>query len=534
MPDIFPIAGLISAHPGGAGASVHVGQVGLPFDPVRLVLLIAWIYLCMYCVQRVQFGALVPERYKTSASLVTLLTGPILLLILAVVGAVQKSRRSPLGFFASLREQVDGVLASVHPDVAGYFGETVNLRLIDSAGRTLDEIYGHGERRHEDARVLDLTETIVADALRQRASDILIDPKEGSTYAIRLRVDGILRSVKELQAEPCRAVINSVKAVSGMDIAERRRPQDGAFLARQGEATYSFRVASAGALNGEKLSIRILNRDAATCTLADLGASAKQRKTMSEAMRKPSGMILICGPTGCGKTTSMYALLNTIDRYERNVITIEDPIEAVLAETSQIEINPRADITFAKTLRSVLRQDPDVICVGEIRDEETAEIALRGTQTGHLLLATLHCEGGAAALIRLMDLGVSPLLLSSGLHLIVSQRLLRCLCRQCRQPASLSEAQIAQFKEKGIRHAGILEAGQCKHCAQTGYHGRTAIYDVLVVDDPMKAQIAQGQPFLAHLKTEGMRKGRTNLRKQGLKKVVAGLTSLEELKRVVG
>jgi len=534
MLSICPGVVLLLARGWALGALPSLGLTALPFHPFRLVLLIAWVYLCMYCVQQVQFGALIPESYKTSASLVSLFTGPTLLLVVAVVGAVRKSRRSPLGFFESLKEQVHGALASIHPNAAGYYGEVLGLSLIDSSGRTLDEIYGHGERRRDDAQILDLTETMVADALRQRASDILIDPKDESTYTIRLRIDGILRSVKELQAEPCRAVINSVKAVSGMDIAERRRPQDGAFLARRGDLAYSFRVASAGALNGEKLSIRVLNAGAATCTLADLGAGAKHRKTISAVMQKPSGMILVCGPTGSGKTTSMYAMLNTIDRYERNVITIEDPIEAVLPETSQIEINPRAEITFAKTLRSVLRQDPDVICVGEIRDEETAEIALRGTQTGHLLLATLHCESGAAALVRLLDLGVSPLLLSSGLNLIVSQRLLRCLCPRCKQPAVLSDAQVAQLTKKGFDHTGVCEAGQCKHCNRTGYHGRTGIYDLLVVDEPMKAQIAQGASFLGHLKEEGTRKGRANLRRQGLKKVMAGLTSLEELKRVVG
>ena len=535
MLDFGPALACLLAQAEGLLSPSAPALTALPFDPVRLVLLVAWVYLGMYCVQRVQFGVLVPESYKLSASLVTLVTGPLLLLVLVVVAAVQKSQRSPHGFFASLKEQLQGVLVSVHPDGAGYYEEEDSaLQLVDASGRTIDEIYGHGERRHEDAKILDLTETVVADALRRRASDILIDPKDESTYTIRLRIDGLLRSVKELHAEPCRAVINSIKAVSGMDIAERRRPQDGAFLARRGDATYSFRLASAGALNGEKLSIRVLNKDAATATLQDLGMAQKQLANVHEIMQKPSGMILICGPTGSGKTTTMYAALNTIDRYERNVITLEDPIEAVLPETSQIEINPRADITFAKTLRSVLRQDPDVICVGEIRDEETAKIALRGSQTGHLLLATLHSDTGAAALIRLLDLGVSPLLLSSGLNLIVSQRLLRCLCDKCKQPAALSDSQIAQFDKKGINHAGVFEAGQCKHCARTGYFGRTAIYDLFVVDEPIKAQIAQGQSFLAQLKEEETKKGRSRLRKQGLKKVVTGRTSLEELKRVVG
>ena len=428
----------------------------LPFDPARLMLLTAWVYLCMYCVQRVQFGVLVPERHRTWASFVTLLTGPVLLLVLVLIGAVRKSRQSQRGFFAALREQLHGAVSGMRPDLEPY-DEDGALRLVDASGRTIDEIYGHGERKHDSAKILDLTETLVSDALRQRASDILIDPRDESTYTIRLRIDGILRSVKELHAEPCRAVINSIKAVSGMDIAERRRPQDGAFVARRGDATYSFRVATAGALNGEKLSIRILNKDAATTTLQDLGMHDEQLAVVNRIMHKPSGLILICGPTGSGKTTTLYAMLNTIDRYERNVITLEDPIEAILPEASQIEINTKADITFAKTLRSILRQDPDVICVGEIRDEETAEIALRGAQTGHLLLATLHCESGTAALIRLLDLGISPLLLSSGLSLIVSQRLLRCLCPSLQtsgDPERQSDRPIRQEEDRAHRHSG--------------------------------------------------------------------------------
>ncbi|MHC4517525.1 MAG: GspE/PulE family protein, partial [Planctomycetota bacterium] len=321
---------------------------------------------------------------------------------------------------------------------------------------------------------------------------------------------------------------------AGMDIAERRRPQDGAFIARRGEETSSFRVASAGAVNGEKLSIRVLNTNAANCTLDDLGVTRKQLTVISQTMQKPSGMILICGPTGSGKTTTMYAMLSAIDRFARNVITVEDPIEAVLPETSQIEINPKADITFAKTLRSILRQDPDVICVGEIRDEETAEIALRASQTGHLVLATLHCDSNATALVRLLDLGISSLLLSSGLSLVMSQRLLRCLCEHCKSPAGLSDSQIAQLDKKGIDRSGIFEAGQCKRCDRTGYFGRTAICDLLIVDEAMKAQIAEDQTFLAHMRAEGMKKGQSSLRRQGLKTVVTGVTSLEELKRVVG
>jgi general secretion pathway protein E len=534
MVDICPAVGSFLAEGWGLGWSGSLGLTALPFDPVRLVLLVGWVYLCMFCVYRVQFGGLVPQPYKTVASAITLATGPALLLILAIIEAARQSQDSQRGFLTVLRDQLDHALMSIRSVGAKSQGEDSALRLLDSSGRSMDEIYGHGQGKHASAQILELTETIIADALDRRASDILIDPKDETAYTVRLRVDGILRTAQEVDSETCRAVVNSVKAVAGMDIAERRRPQDGAFIARRGEATSSFRVASAGAVNGEKLSIRVLNAEAANSTLEDLGLARKPIIVLNQAMQKPSGMILICGPTGSGKTTSMYAMLSAIDRFERNVITVEDPIEAVLTETSQIEINPKADITFSKTLRSILRQDPDVICVGEIRDEETAEIALRASQTGHLVLATLHCDSNATALVRLLDLGISPLLLSSGLSLVMSQRLLRCLCENCKRPAELSDSQISQFDRKGIDRSGIFEAGQCKRCDRTGYLGRSAICDLLVVDEAMKVKIAKDRAFVANMRAEGMKKGRSNLRKQGMRKVIAGVTSLAELKRVVG
>lgn len=513
-------------------ASSLLSFATLSFNPIRLILLVGWVYLCIYLVQRAYFSPLVPKNYKTMANVVTLFTGPLLLLTLFVIDAARKTRGTGDGFFLVLKRQIQQAVAALHAERAEA-QEDSTLRLLDTSGRSLDEICGHGQGKHADARILDLTETTIADALERRASDILIDPKDESTYTIRLRVDGMLRVAQELNAEMCRSVISSVKAVAGMDISERRRPQDGGFTAKKGGSAASFRVASAGALHGEKLSIRVLNKDAGTFALAKIGLSKKQYNILAGQIAKPTGLILICGPTGSGKTTTLYALLNEIDRFTRNVITVEDPIEAVLPQASQIEINPKAEITFAGTLRSVLRQDPDVICVGEIRDEETAEIALRAAQTGHLVLATIHSDSNATALIRLLDLGISPLLLSAGLNLVVSQRLLRCLCERCKGPAHLSDSQIDGFRRKNIDPSRIFEAAGCKHCENTGYVGRTAICDLLVVDDALKAEIAKSKSLIDKLRTEGIQ-SQSGLRQEGLKKVVAGITSLDEVKRVVG
>ncbi len=532
---------LTAAHPSGlcpgfggvAAAYSGTQALSLPFSPVKLVVLTAWVYLCLYCVQRVQLTPLVPKSRKGLTNLATLLLGPIVLLVLLVLDIYKTPADERGGIFIMITERLRkmsdrvrsaGLVGSGHP----------TIKLLDSSGAELRQIYGHGKSTHQDSHILKLTKEIISEALQGRASDILIDPKTDSIYTIRYRIDGVLREVRQMNTTTCQAVVNSIKAVSSMDIAEKRRPQDGAFLAKMNEDSASFRVASAGVLNGEKLSIRVLNQNAGMFKLDNIGLTEKQRNIIKNVVSKPSGMILLCGPTGSGKTTTLYAMLNSIDFYTRNVITVEDPIEYVLANTSQIEVNPRADITFAKSLRSILRQDPDVICVGEIRDEETAKIALQASQTGHLVLATIHSSSTASAFIRLLDLGVSPLLLSSGLSVVVSQRLVRRLCKFCKAPAQLSSRQIRDFKKRNINYANMKQAVGCDYCLETGYYGRTAIYDILVLDDDIKANIANSTLSITRLRREGDQRGKSNLQKQGLLRVVSGITSIEELSRVLG
>ncbi len=508
--------------------------VMLPFNPVKLILLIGWVYLCLYLVQRVQFSLLVPKNYKGIANLATLIAGPVVLGGLIIIDSVRKSAASGLTFAETLKTQIETLIEKLRAVHFVKAKEDSTIMLLDSSGRNIYEIYSHDRSKSHDSKILDLTKRVIFDALRNDASDILIDPKDISTYTIRLRVDGVLRIVDKVEANTCQAVINSIKAVSGMDISERRRPQDGAFTAKTAEGTASFRVASAGAVSGEKLSVRILNRKAGTYTLASIGFTQKQQKIIAEAISKPSGMLLLCGPTGSGKTSTLYATLNEIDFFTRNVITVEDPIECVLPNCSQIEINPKADITFANSLRSILRQDPDVICVGEIRDEETASIALRASQTGHLVMATIHSNSNASALVRLMDLGVSTLLISSGLRLLLSQRLLRKLCDKCKVRAQLTPSQIHEFQKQQINYTNIFQAQGCDACSGTGYRGRMAICDIWLFDDKLKAAVANNESLIAEMRTEGDKKGRSSLQKEGLKKVVDGITSLEELKRVAG
>jgi general secretion pathway protein E len=530
----MPTPAFIDYSPTALPASVRALGVSLTFNPIRLIFLIVWVYLCLYFIQCVEFSALVPKNRKSIANIVTLFAGPIPLLVLLIVDAAKKSAESGDSVLAIIAEHIQNAVANVRASGFGKPRDDSKIKLFDTAGRGLKEIYGHGKTSREDRHVLELTEQIIMDALEEEASDILIDPKDDSTYTVRFRIDGVLRTVEQIQADKGQAVINSIKAVSSMDISERRRPQDGAFTATTADSTASFRVASAGVLHGEKLSVRVLNQNASRFTLTNVGLLQKQQVIIQNAISKPSGMILLSGPTGSGKTTTLYAMLNEIDFFTRNVITVEDPIECVLPNVSQIEVNPKAEITFAKSLRSILRQDPDVICVGEIRDEETAAIALRASQTGHLVLATVHGDTNASALIRLLDLGVTPVLLSSGLSVLICQRLLRRLCNKCKRPAELSKSQIDYLHGHGTRHDNVFEAKGCEHCYGTGYRGRTGVFDILVLDDRLKARIAEGELSIAALRSDGNKKGTSNLRREGVKLVAAGVTSLAELKRVVG
>ena len=517
----------------GTGTGTTLSFISLPFSPVRLICFVGWVYLCLYFVQRIQFSALVPKNYKSIAYVVTLFLGPVLLFVLLIIDAVRKSIEGHRSIFEILKEQLQSTSAGARSLRFG-FKNKITLRLLDSSGRSITEIYGQSKGGREDSHILELTEQIVADALVERASDILIDPKDTLISIVRFRVDGMLRMVRQIDSTTCQAVINSIKAVSNMDISERRRPQDGAFLAKTGDGTVSFRVASAGTVNGEKLSIRVLNQNAGMFTLENIGMTEKQRAIIESVIARPSGMVLMNGPTGSGKTTTLYAMLNKIDLLTRNVITVEDPIEYVLPNASQIEVNPKADITFAKSLRSILRQDPDVICVGEIRDEETAAIALRASQTGHLVMGTIHSDSNASALVRLLDLNVSPLSLSSGLDMLISQRLVRLLCKKCKAPAELSQSRIHELGKKNINYRNIFQAKGCDQCHETGYRGRIAVFDILNLDSELKADIANNKLSVNQLKKEGDKRGRSNLQKQGLKAVVSGITSLEEIKRVIG
>ncbi len=505
--------------------------VELLFSPIRLGFLIFWFYLCMYLVQRFEFSPLISDRFKAWINLLMLVAAPFVLFALLLFAVIQKIQETGSTFVdAAVSTLANAVQNIKYPKFTGSRGGS-SIILLDPTGRNINEIYG-GQSTNDDTRqTVANAERLISDAVEMLASDILINPTEGFNYDVRFRIDGVLRPYTKIKPEIYGAVINSIKAISGMDISEKRRPQDGAFIAKVPHGTVSFRVASAGVLHGEKLSIRVLNQKLAPQTLPDIGMDERSCRIVRNILSKESGMIIICGPTGSGKSTTLYAMLREIDFNSKNVITIEDPVEYVLEGAGQIEVNPKADITFAKALRSILRQDPDVICVGEIRDEETASIALKAAQTGHLVLATLHSSSNNASLVRLLDLGISPLLMASGLDLLVSQRLIRKLCNNCKQPAHLSDAQRHAFEKKHIDVSGIYEAMGCSKCSHTGYKGRIGVFDLMVMDAAAKNRISTGNIAVINNDSDDQQM-KTNLYRKAMMHVIAGITSIDEAKKV--
>lgn len=501
----------------------------LIFSPIKLILFIAWFYLCMYSVARMEWGNLVSEKYKTVAKIFGFFVGPLIMFVLHFADIMHRFHEGEidLGQIPKLLFCIaEGVKRKVRQKNRRF------IQILDSSGKNYFDSEGSKKNADMNNVTMEALEDMILDALDGRATDILIDPKTDGTHTIRFRIDGFLQIVDEMEDDKCKPIVNCIKATSRMDIAEKRRPQDGAFMARLEEGNVAFRVASSGVLGGEKISIRVLDQSTGILHLDDLGLNDKAYAITANAIKQPSGMILICGPTGSGKTTSLYAMLSTVDFTARNVITVEDPIEHVMPHASQIEVNVKADITFAKALRSILRQDPDIITIGEIRDDETAGIAFQASQTGHLVLATLHSSSNMGTLVRLMDLGVKPLLIASALSVIISQRLVRKLCDNCKTLASISPERAKMFRQRGVDPAKIHTAQGCDKCGQTGYKGRLAIVDVMVLDADLKARITNPNVSIGDLKKDGDKKSRSTLLEDGIRKVMAGVTTLEEVKRV--
>ncbi len=407
------------------------------------------------------------------------------------------------------------------------------IRLIGKSG-------GKGEvdrsRQVESSKGYLAAKELIYDAILRRTTDVHMEPKEDE-MSVRLRIDGVMYPAEAFDRPMGDALVNIFKVLSAMDITERRKPQDGSFRAEMEGRQVDFRVATQGLQGGEKMVIRILDKGTTVKTLGDLGMRKQMVEQLHEIVHQPHGMMITCGPTGAGKSTTLYAALQEIDAFENNIITIEDPVEYKMANVTQIEINSKAGQTFAGSLRSVLRQDPDIVMVGEIRDGETAKIACQAANTGHMVFSTLHANDTIAALFRLIDLEVEPFLLSSSVSAILGQRLVRKLCNDCKEAYKPTADLLqkvglpAEKVEKFYRPPAHREA-TCPSCNDLGYVGRIGVYELLVITDRLRDLIREN-PNLTAIKAEARKNGMLYMKEEGLRLVVKGITSVDEMLRVV-
>ncbi len=383
----------------------------------------------------------------------------------------------------------------------------------------------------DEAPIVQFVNKLLLDAVQQGASDIHLEPYENN-FRIRFRIDGILRQITSPTGDFTNRIISRIKVMAKMDIAERRIPQDGRIKLYLPQQAIDFRVNSCPTLFGEKIVLRILDPNIAKIGIEKLGFEPEQKALFLTAIHKPYGMILVTGPTGSGKTVTLYTALNLLNQVERNICTAEDPVEITVEGINQVNINVKSGLTFANTLRAFLRQDPDVIMVGEIRDLETADIAVKAAQTGHLVLSTLHTNDVPQTLNRLLQMGVEPFNLASAIILMMAQRLARRLCEHCKVPTNYPEALLiaAGFNCKELPTLKLYAAKGCPHC-KAGYQGRIGIFQVMMLSEAMRTLILTGGNAL-EIATLAQAEGIKDLRASGLNKLRLGVTSLEEIDRV--
>jgi type IV pilus assembly protein PilB len=383
------------------------------------------------------------------------------------------------------------------------------------------------EQAESDAPIIKLVHSIIAQAVQEGASDIHLNPEDGDAHVL-FRVDGVLSEAATVKRTMVSGAVSRVKIMADLDISERRVPQDGRFALTLEGRRVDIRVVTLPLVHGEGVVMRILDKGPSVQGLESLGMPAAELSRFTDAINRPNGAVLVTGPTGSGKTTTLYAALSVLNDGERSILTIEDPVEQRIAGTKQMQIAPKAGVTFDVGLRSMLRADPDVIMVGEIRDRQTANIAVEAALTGHMVLSTLHTRDAASALGRLVDMGIDAFLVSSAIDCVVAQRLLRILCEHCKRPQKVSEAVLAEHELEG---AEPYEAVGCSRCRGSGYRGRVGVYEVISVTERIREMVlehASVDAMIAVAESEGMRR----LRDDGLEKVREGLTSIAEVERM--
>jgi general secretion pathway protein E len=412
---------------------------------------------------------------------------------------------------------------SVGPSIR-FVGKTKTGRADNSRTRQVESSKGYMSAKE-----------LIYDAIIRRATDVHLEPRE-EELGVRLRIDGVMYPTEPFDRGVGDAVVNIFKVLSAMDITERRRAQDGSFGAELENRQVDFRVATQGTREGEKMVIRILDQANSVSRLAQLGMRTQLVSKIESIVHEPHGLFLCCGPTGAGKSTTLYCCLNELDAYQKNIITIEDPIEYKMEGVTQIEINTKADQTFAGSLRSVLRQDPDVVMVGEVRDGETARIACQAANTGHMVFSTVHANDTITALLRLIDLEVDPSMLATSISGILGQRLARRLCPQCKEaykpnPEFLKKAGLPANKIESF-YRPPKESTQCTNCGDLGYKGRIGVYELMTVNDRIR-DLVREKAAVSAIRAEARKNGMLYMKEEGLRMVIRGVTSIDELLRVV-
>lgn len=410
--------------------------------------------------------------------------------------------------------------------------------MIEELGVKVDDVQGTEEESiddevniltssYDDAPIIKLANQIIIHAVKNGASDIHFEGRDNA-FLVRLRVDGVLNTFKKYPKSVHAPVIARIKVLAALDVAETRRTQDGRINLKVGNRSVDIRVSCMPSVNGEKAVLRILERTSQFATLEQAGITGTFADKYKNYLQKPNGIILVTGPTGSGKTTTLYASLMAMNRENKNVLTVEDPVEYHIDNITQVQVNPAANITFANAIRAFLRQDPDVILVGEIRDAETAEAAVQASLTGHLVLSTLHTNDAPTALTRLAEMGVEPFLLSSSILMVAGQRLVRKVCPECGKMVSADVAVKKAFNEAGIAIESYMKGSGCGHCFQTGYRGRIGIFEFLEINDNIRRLVNSGASAF-ELRDEARKYGYTTMFEHGVKLVKEGVTTPEEL-----
>ena len=417
----------------------------------------------------------------------------------------------------------------LHGSISRVYRTQLDIEDQDAEHEVLEDIR---EDAATSAPAIKLVNQLIAQAIDARASDLHFEPG-AKQLVVRARIDGVMRQTSTIAKGLQPAVISRLKIMGELDIAERRAPQDGRVSIRLGGQPMDLRIAVLPTTHGEQVVLRIMNRNAGHLGLAELGMSPAAEDAFARAIRQPYGAVIACGPTGSGKTTTLYAALDLLNDEERVLTTIEDPVEFQTPGINQIEVNPKSGLTFARGLRTILRSDPDVLLVGEIRDEETARIAIQAAMTGHVVLTTLHTHNAASSIARLTDMGVEPSLLASSVNCIVAQRLTRRLCLHCREAYWPDENERAELGLQGSSgDVWLYKSVGCVHCAGTGYSGRVALYEVMEMKGKVRRLVGSGSTD--EIFAAACEQGMSTLRQDGIRLCLAGVSSLDEIRRVTG